>query len=95
MRYVILVVPLLAILAPACGGGGAPTTLTATPAPTVTAIPESAVESPEADSLLLPGYVLDQSLEVSLDGADPGQLVVISHTTRQVFSAATKRPQLS
>ncbi len=99
MRYIILLVPLLALLALACGGSDAPTAPTSAPAtPTdvleATATPEPAVESPDPESLLLPGYVLDQSLEVSLDGADPGQLVVISHTTRQVFLCSDQAPAI-
>ena len=98
----VLAVPvLIALLAVACGGGGsaqATPTSTALPAtstqppPAATATAEPAVESPDPGSLLLPGYVLDQSLDVSLDGADPGQLVVISYTTRQVFLCSDQAP---
>ena len=91
---VLVLAMLVALLAAACGGGGSaqstprPVVSLATstaPPPTATATPEPAVEHPDPGSLLLPGYVLDQSLEISLDGADPSQLVVISHTTRQVY----------
>ena len=93
MRILTLVITLAALLALACSGGGSaqptprPIALlaTSTPPPTATATPEPGVQRPDPESLLLPGYALDQSLEVSLDGADPGQLVVISHTTRQVY----------
>ncbi len=93
MRILTIVITLAALLALACGGGGGaqPTSrpiallATSTPPSTATLTPEPAVERPDPESLLLPGYVLDQSLEVSLDGADPGQIVVISHTTRQVY----------
>jgi len=58
---------------------------TRTPRRTATASPTSEVERPAPESLLQPGYVLDQSLEVSLDGSEAGQIVVISHTISQVL----------
>jgi len=51
-----------------------------------TAVPTpTAITKPDTQTLLRPGYVLDQSLEVNLDGSETGQIVVISHTTRQVL----------
>ena len=92
MRYVILLVPLLALFALACNGGGeAQPTATAEPDATATATtlapsPTPAVQRPDPTSLLSPGYVLDQALEVSLDGSEVGQIVILSHTIREVLA---------
>ncbi len=78
MRYVIVFIPLLALLALACGGGGEPQS---TSEPEATATQTAAeVERPDPQTLIPAGYVLDQTLELSLDGSEEGQLVIISHT---------------
>ncbi len=92
MRYAILLVPLLALLA-ACAGGGEEPQPTPTPSPAAarpsptpepTAEPTpSPIPKPDPQTLLQPGYVLDQALEVNLDGSETGQIVVISHTVRE------------
>ena len=78
---------LAALLLAACNGGGkaepTPSPSPAveqpspTPEPTATPIPK-----PDPQTLVPPGYVLDQALELSLDGSETGQIVVISHTVR-------------
>ena len=96
MTKLLLVLPFLVALLMACGGGGeeestpspspavaqpSPTSqLTTEPAPTPTAVLTPAVEKPDPQTLVPAGYVLDQSLEVSLDGSQPSRIVVISHT---------------
>lgn len=76
MRYSLILSALIALVALACGGGEkAPQAPTATP---TTAATE--VQMPEPQSLIPDGYVLDQTFEVSLDGTDTGQIVVLSHT---------------
>ncbi len=79
----------------ACNGGSGERDVTPTsiespsPSPTdepVATSPESTepVQRPAASSLLPPGYVLDEALDVSLDGSEAGQIVVMSHTVRRV-----------
>ncbi len=99
MRIFTHVLPLalaatLFVLVSACnGGGGAEPTPTPSPAvaqpsptpePTPEPTPTTAVEKPDPQTLLEPGYVLDDSLEVSLDSSELGQIVVISHTVRAI-----------
>ena len=90
IRYAILLVPLLALFALACNGGGeAQPTATAEPDATATTLspsPTPAVQRPDPASLLSPGYVLDQALEVSLDGSEVGQIAILSHTVREVLA---------
>ncbi len=96
MTKLLLVLPFLIALLTACGGGGedestpshSPTVAqpsptpqpTTEPTPTLTAVPTPAVEKPDPQTLVPAGYVLDQSLEVSLDGSQPSHIVVFSHT---------------
>jgi hypothetical protein len=80
MRYAFLIT-LLALLV-ACGDDDDQATLSPSPSATGAAPTASpGVSKPDPESLLRPGHVLDQSLEVSLDGSAAGQIVVISHTT--------------
>ncbi len=93
MRYaILLLVPLFVLLA-ACGGGEEERQPTPTPSPaaarpsptlepTATATP-TAVPKHDPQTLLQAGYVLDQALDVNLDGSETGQIVVISHTSQQ------------
>ncbi|MCH8813756.1 MAG: hypothetical protein IH957_01480 [Chloroflexi bacterium] len=46
--------------------------------------PTELVQKPAASSLLPLGYVLDEVLDVSLDGSEVGQIVILSHTVRRV-----------
>lgn len=78
MRYVIVFIPLLALLALACGGGGETQPKATQPAATATG--PAGVERPDPQTLIPVDYVLDQTLELSLDGSEEGQLVIISHT---------------
>ncbi len=78
MRYVIVFIPLLALLTLACNGGGEAQPTATQPTATATAPP--GVERPDPQTLIPAGYVLDQTLELSLDGSEEGQLVIISHT---------------
>lgn len=98
------------LLAAACGDGEEPAatpTPTSTVATSPTAAPTAAVPSPEPTpaevekpdphTLIPPGAVLDQALEVSLDGREPGQIVVISHTVSKDESGqpvATEVPEM-
>jgi len=58
-------------------------TPTRSPRRTATASPTLEADRPALESLLQPGYVLDQALDVNLDGSETGQIVVISHTVRK------------
>lgn len=58
-------------------------TATASPAPVATVEPTPEVDRPDPQSLLKPGYALDQSLDVNMDGSETGQIVVVSHTVRK------------
>ena len=80
-RYALLPIVLLMLLAFACNGGGNE----AQPVPTTEQPTATSVLGPEPQTLLPSGFVLDQALEVSLDGSDVGQFMVISHTIRQAF----------
>jgi len=83
------------VLFAACGGDEDQSRPTATPSAgetrrttpssrfTATATSSPAVTRPNADTLLPAEYVLDQSIDVSLDGSETGQIVVISHTIRK------------
>ena len=84
---------LAALLLAACGGGKAeptpsPSPAVAQPSPTPeprsepTVEPTPTVEKPDLLTLMPAAHVLDQSLDVSLDGSETGQIVVISHTIR-------------
>jgi len=72
----------IALTATASPAAEAPTR---TPRRTATSSPTPEVERPVPESLLQPGYLLDQALEVNLDGSEIGQIVVVSHTTYQVL----------
>ena len=80
------------LIAVGCTDGG-PSALAppATPgtraSPTAQAPPTEAIERPAPGSLLEPGYVLDQALDVSLDGSDAGQIVVLSHTVAEILQS--------
>ena len=93
MRCVIVLVSLFALPALACNGGGeAQPTATAELEATATATtlspsPTPAVQRPDPASLLSPGYVLDQALEISLDGSEVGQIAILSHTVREVLAS--------
>ena len=96
MNRLLLVLPLALLLAACNGGGGADPTPSPSPAveqpsptpgPTATSTAEptpraTPIPKPDPQTLLQPGYVLDQALELSLDGGATGQIVVISHTVR-------------
>jgi hypothetical protein len=72
----ILLVALLTAVALACASGGGEET----PAPTITPQSGTPEPTPEPQTLVQPGYVVDQVLNVSLDGSPTGQIVIISHT---------------
>ena len=100
MRLAGLLVPVLALVAAAaCGGGDEEEAVLPTSSPSVTGASPAAqrtltaspqVSKPDPQALLRPGFVLDQSVEVSLDGSAAGQIVVISHTTEPALR--TKDP---
>jgi len=74
----------------ACDGGAepqpSPSPAVERPSPTPEPTPTAEIEKPDPQTLVEAGYVLDQALEVSLDGSDAGQIVVISHTVYGVAS---------
>lgn len=89
VRYLLLATTsVFVFITVACGGGGGPE---ATPSPAVarrspTPSPSpSPIPKPDPQTLLQPGYVLDQALEVNLDGSGTGQIAVISHTNNQFY----------
>lgn len=83
MRFSVVLSLLFALLVVACGDDDnqaiAPTA-TSEPEATATVEPTSEIERPDPETLIPSGAVLDQTLDVSLDGSDTGQLVIISHT---------------
>lgn len=87
-RYVLLLVALPMLLAFACNETGNE----AQPGPATERLAATSIPKPAPQTLLLSGFVLDQSLEISLDGSDEGQIVVISHTTTQAFFCGEQAP---
>lgn len=73
LRYGLLL--LAAGLAYSCGGGN-----NDEPLPTITPQSGTPAPAPDVQTLVQPGFVLDQSQPVSLDGSPSGQIVIISHT---------------
>jgi hypothetical protein len=75
LRYGLLVLLLASALAYSCGSANKEQP----PLPTITPQSGTPAAAPDAQTLVQPGYVVDQTLPLSLDGSPSGQIVVISH----------------